>query len=78
MMSARLLSFELYKFLSLNTDLVNVLSSSPSEAAGIIAAENIQRGIIWIGPRRANHFHEHRVSIFLFGDTWVTHCIREM
>lgn len=78
MMSAWLLSFEHYKFLSLNTDLVNVLSSSPSEAAGIVAAENIQRGIIWIGPRRANHLHEHWVSIFLFGDTWVTHCIREM
>lgn len=62
----------------MHTDLINVLGSSPSEAAGVVAAKNVQRGIIWIGPRRTNHFHEHRICIFLFGDTWVTHCIQDI
>jgi len=61
---------------SSRADLVNVLSSSPSETAGIIAAENIEGRIIWIGPRGANHFHEHSVCILLLRNARVTHCVR--
>lgn len=58
-------------------DLVNVLGPSPSKAAGVIAAENIEGGIIGIGPRGANHFHEHRISIFLLCNAGVTHCVQD-
>lgn len=45
--------------ISSGADLVNVLCSGPSETAGVIAAENIEGRVIWVGPRGANHFHEH-------------------
>lgn len=59
-------------------DLVNVLSSSPSETAGVIAAENIEGRIVWIGPRGANHFHEHRISILLLCDARVPHYFQDI
>lgn len=55
------------------TDLVNVLSSRPSETAGVVAAENIEGRIVRIGPRGANHFQEHRIGILLLRDTRVPH-----
>lgn len=61
--------------ISSRADLVNVLCSSPSEAAGVIAAENIEGRVIWVGPRGANHFHEHRICILLLCNAWVTHCV---
>lgn len=65
-------------FPSVAADLINVLSSSPSETAGVIAAENVERRVVWIGPRGANHFHKHRISILLFCNAWVSHWARHI
>ena len=61
--------------ISCGADLVNVLCSSPSETAGVVAAENIEGRIIWVGPRGANHFHEYRICILLLCNARVTHCV---
>lgn len=60
---------------SCQADLVNVLSSCPSETAGVIAAEDIEGWIVWVGPRGANHFHEHRICILLLCNARVTNWI---
>lgn len=48
--------------------LVDVLSSCPGEAAGVVTAEHVERRVIRVCPRRTDHFHKHRVHVVLVPD----------
>lgn len=53
--------------------LVDVFSSCPGEAAGVVAAEDVERRVVRVGPRGTNHLHERRVCIHLLSHAGFSH-----
>lgn len=53
--------------------LVDVFSSCPGEAAGVVAAEDVERRVVRVGPRGTNHLHEQRVCIHLLSHAGFSH-----